>query len=814
MTLQKTRWVNRMIHSARTFFIRTLFLLGILACVLWVLDVLFPTQAPRQQTSTATLHQDFSVVVYADDGTPLRTFADKDGIWRQRVSLDDVSPLYVEALLGYEDQWFWQHPGVNPIAIARAFYLNVKCGCIVSGGSTITMQVARRFHPMRRTVWGKFTQMLRALQLEWHFSKRDILELYLNYTAFGGTLEGVESASHAYLEKPAKALTHADAALLAVLPQAPSRLRPDRHPERAQRARDKVLNRLAQQNIWSDKVIQDAKLERVYATKPERPNFAPLFARWVKTSHPNLNTIRTTIDAPLQQHLQDDLHGWVSQQPKGTSVGVLVVDNHSAHIKAYVGTAQFADTSRYGYVDMVQATRSPGSTLKPFIYAMAIEQGLIHSHSLLSDAPRNFAQYRPENFNQSFSGAVSATQALQRSLNVPAVQVLSHVGASTFDARLRSAGIHVRWPSEAKPNLSMALGGVGLDLWQLTHAYAALANGGQVRALKAIKTGQGAVPVGGQRVSNRFLTSPEAAWITYTMLAKNTRMPAALQHRTRRDNRAYELAWKTGTSYGYRDAWAMGVSSQYTVGVWVGRPDGTPQPGVYGAISAAPLLFRIADGLHSVDTPNLKKPDGVERAEICWPLGQAKTRTLPEHCHRTHTAFLNQGLQPKTWDEWNTQEWQANPMTLWVTQNEKYLVGGECKPANTRIKKSVVALWPRSVEPWLPARLRRASVIPKPHPDCPSVLPPHTALTLVGIDDGNTFLAPRDESELPKAMFSATGGAGKRDWFVNGQYVFSTYNEQSVPYQFTKTGQHQIVVVDASGMSDAVKVWVKRGMGG
>lgn len=791
-------------------------LLVCLFVALWVLDKVFPTQAPHLFSDN--LHNDFSVVVYADDGTPLRTFADKDGIWRQRVSLEDVSPLYVQALLGYEDQWFWQHFGVNPVALLRAFYLNAKCGCIVSGGSTITMQVARRFHPMRRTVWGKVKQILRALQLEWHFSKREILELYLNYTAFGGTLEGVESASYAYLEKPAKDLTHADATLLAVLPQAPSRLRPDRHPERAQRARDKVLNRLAQQRIWPESVVKDAKLERVYAVKPERPQFAPLFARWVKASHPNLNNIHTTIDAPLQQNLQDDMHLWVSQQPKGTSVAMVVVDNKTAQIKAYLGTAQFANASRYGYVDMVQAIRSPGSTLKPFIYAMAIEQGLIHSHSLLSDAPRNFAQYRPENFNQHFSGAVSATQALQRSLNVPAVQVLSHVGANAFDARLRSVGINLQLPSQAKPNLSLALGGAGINLWQLTHAYMALANGGQVRGLKAIKTSQGVVEVGANPVSHRFLTSPESAWITYTMLAKNLRMPQALQHRTKRGDKAYEFAWKTGTSYGFRDAWAMGVSSQYTIGVWVGRPDGTPQPGMYGAISAVPLLFRIADGLHGFDTPNLEQPKGVTQQTICWPLGQTKARTAPEHCHRTHEAFLNQGMQPNTWDEWNAQEWQANPMSLWVskpyqsTPKKTYLLGGQCKPNGVDVVKQAVALWPRSVEPWLPMRFRRASLIPPPHPDCPQVLAPRTALTIVGIDEGNTFLAPRAEAELPKAMFNAIGGAGKRDWFVNGRYVLSTYNEQSVPYQFKHTGQHQIVVVDASGMSDVVNVWVKRGI--
>ncbi|MCK4709474.1 MAG: transglycosylase domain-containing protein, partial [Gammaproteobacteria bacterium] len=353
--------------------------------------------------------------------------------------------------------------GVNPFALIRATIQNISAGRIISGGSTLTMQVARTFDPHKRSYSGKLRQAFRALQLEWHFSKEQILNFYLNYVPFGGPVEGVAAASYMYLDKSPDELTHAEAALLAVLPQRPSYYRPDRYPQRAQQARDKVLNRL--HNVWSEQTISEAKQEPVVAFFHAQPVSAPLFSRFARQQKPDQAVIKTTLNLDLQQQIESYTKQQVSRLPRGTSIAVLIVDHQSMQIKAYAGSADFSDQQRFGHVDMVRAIRSPGSTLKPFLYGVAIDEGLIHSHSLLSDAPQQFGDYQPHNFSGGFNGPVTVTEALQRSLNIPAVQVLQALGSHKFNNTLSNAGIRLQTPEKA--NLSIILGGTGTSLWQL-----------------------------------------------------------------------------------------------------------------------------------------------------------------------------------------------------------------------------------------------------------------------------------------------------------------------------------------------------------
>ena len=407
-----------------------------------LLDRLFPLQLPGDDA--------FAVVVTAKDGTPLRSFADKNGVWRYPVSIQDVSPRYIQALLNYEDRWFWDHPGVNPLALARAVGQWLWFGHPVSGGSTLTMQVARILEPNRRSIPGKLVQAFHALQLEWHLSKRQILTLYLNHAPFGGPLEGVQAASYAYLGKSAKHLSHAEAALLAVLPQSPSALRPDRRPRAAQQARNKVLNRLRSFGVWSAHTVQQAKAETVAAWPLERPMLAPLLARRLYDEAQPGKPLRTTIDAGLQSQLGALVHDYTTRLPPHSSAAALIVDNRTLAVRAYVGSPELTNDNRYGYVDMVQAVRSPGSTLKPFLYGFAIEDGLIHSASLLLDAPQSFDGYRPGDFSGGFAGPVTATAALQRSLNVPAVDLLDRLGPDYFAARLRQGRPQARLPRRSR----------------------------------------------------------------------------------------------------------------------------------------------------------------------------------------------------------------------------------------------------------------------------------------------------------------------------------------------------------------------------
>ena len=316
--------------GTKRFWIGTI--IASLLLLFYSLHLAYPLNIPNAQKS-------FAQVVYADNGRALRAFADSNGIWRQQADLNSVSPLYLQALLTYEDQYFWSHFGVNPVSLLRALTLNWRCGCIVSGGSTLSMQVARILHPHSRTISGKLIQILRTLQLELSLTKAEILTLYINYAPFGGTVEGVEAASQAYLGKSAQQLSHAEAALLAVLPQSPSRIRPDRYPQRAEKARNKVLKRLASQQVWSDEIIKSAQQEQVYAAKPSRPNYAPLLARKLIQQLPQQKSIISTIDYDLQIGLEDHLKDFISNQPDKSSAAVLVIENKTGTVKAYIGSA-------------------------------------------------------------------------------------------------------------------------------------------------------------------------------------------------------------------------------------------------------------------------------------------------------------------------------------------------------------------------------------------------------------------------------------------------------------------------------------------
>ena len=414
MKLQTSAWAERT-HVARYLFNGKLWTgIVLVIAVLFAIDRFFPLPPPGRDSP-------YALVVVARDGTPLRAFPDKDHIWRHPLALNEVSPYYLDALTGYEDRAFWWHAGINPFALMRAAWQWLYHGRIVSGGSTITMQVARLLDPTPRTVPGKLKQILRALQIECHYSKKEILTLYLNYAPMGGVLEGVEAASRAYLGTPAKRLTHAEAALLTVLPQLPSVLRPDRFPQRAQAARDKVLHRM--EGRWSAAVIADALSEPVSAQIVREPLLAPLLALRMKQQAGGKTRIDTTIDATAQSTVEALLSDRVGALPPHVSLATMVMDNATFEVLAYAGSADFSDRERFSDVDMVRAPRSPGSALKPFLYAFALDEGLIHSESLLADTPQSFSGYQPGNFQQSFHGPVSVSEALVKSLNVPAVEV-------------------------------------------------------------------------------------------------------------------------------------------------------------------------------------------------------------------------------------------------------------------------------------------------------------------------------------------------------------------------------------------------------
>jgi penicillin-binding protein 1C len=755
---------------------------AVFVAIMLVLDRLFPLPLPDANGG--------STVVLARDGTPLRAFPDVDGAWRYPVTPDEVSPLYLQALLTYEDRWFWWHPGVNPMSLARAFAQFVRHGHIVSGGSTLTMQVARIIEPQPRSVGGKLRQILRALQLEAHLSKREILTLYLNHAPFGGTIEGVEAASWAYLGKPASRLSHAEAALLAVLPQSPTRLRPDRNPRAARSARDKVLARMAALHAWSLVSVRDARIEGVAARELQAPLHAALLAERLHEAQPQSRRITTTIDADLQRALEARVADYLGHLPERTSAALLVVDNTTLEARAYVGSGAFGDEARLGHVDMVRAWRSPGSTLKPFLYGLALDDGLIDSESLLVDAPQSFGTYRPGNFDMAFVGPVSVADALRQSLNVPAVDLLDRVGPSRFAARLANAGLTIRLPRGVEPNLSIILGGGGARLEDLAGAYTALNRGGIAGRVRFTPADS--------NVDRRVL-SEGAAWIVRAMLEANPRPGYRLD--TFDPGTRPRVAWKTGTSYGYRDAWAIGTTRRYTVGVWIGRPDGTPLPGQYGAVTALPLMFEAIDGLPRnvlADTPE-PPPRSVAQSDVCWPLGLAFDPRHPQLCQQKRTAWILNGVIPPTLPERDATIWSAGLVQVRVDAHTGRRLSPGCATGDARTLD--VARWPALAYPWLAPDLRRASSMPPLQAGCAADgLDAAQPIRIDGVADG-AAIARAPNSDKPATLRLRALGAehGHVLWLVNGRLEGQTRAAQPFEHAFADTGEQTITALAASG---------------
>ncbi|MBX3552370.1 MAG: penicillin-binding protein 1C [Pseudolabrys sp.] len=535
----------------------------------------------------------FSQTVVDRNGVLLRPYATSDGRWRLPATVADVDPRYLDLLIAYEDRRFRDHHGVDPLALGRAALQWIERGSIVSGGSTLTMQVARLLEPRReRSLSAKLRQAVRAVQLEAALSKDAILGLYLSLAPYGGNLEGVRAASLSYFGKEPRRLTLGEAALLVALPQSPEQRRPDRSREAASKARDMVLHRLAQRDAIAASEVMRAHEESMPVARKPMPMLAPHAADDALAAAPASSVHRVTIDANLQKTLEQLARERMQAFGPDVSVALVAVDHATGEIRARVASPDYFDLRRAGQVDMTRALRSPGSTLKPFIYGLGFEDGLIHPDTLIDDRPVRFGDYTPENFDLTFQGTVTVRKALQLSLNVPAVAILDRLGVQRLAVRLTEAGAGLVLPKGEAPGLAMGLGGVGIRLTDLTMLYAALARGGEAIAL---------TEQAGQKAATHRLIEPVAAWY----------VGQALLGAPPPDNAPHgRIAFKTGTSYGYRDAWAIGFDGRMTIGVWVGRPDGAPVPGLIGRTAAAPILFDAFSRAGQA-TPLPRSPEGV-----------------------------------------------------------------------------------------------------------------------------------------------------------------------------------------------------------
>jgi len=527
-----------------------------------------------------------SVTVVDRDERLLRAFTTTAGNWRLPIDPKDVDQHYLKMLFAFEDKRFYSHHGVDPKAVLRAVGQMLRHGRLVSGGSTLTMQVSRLLDGKHeRTASGKLRQMARAINLERKLSKTEILKLYLRLAPFGGNLEGVRAASLAYFGKEPRRLSLGEAALLVALPQSPEQRRLDRNPEAARRARDRVLDRAVAAHVITAADAARAKTERVVKARYAFPMLAPHLTETQVATHPKENIIKLTLDRTLQASLEKLATEQARLIGDKVSAAIVVADHQTGEILAQVGSAGYMDTGRQGAVDMATAVRSPGSTLKPFIYGLAFEAGLAHPETLIDDRATRFGTYAPKNFDENFHGTVSIREALEQSLNIPAVRVLARVGPGKLVGRFRRAGVDARFPDKSEPTLAMALGGTGLTLEEMTQLYASLARGGDSIALVHRLDERGRTLAATRvkpLVNAHRLMSPLAAWYVTDILKDAPPPPNAKGGR---------FAYKTGTSYGYRDAWAIGYDGKYVVAAWVGKPDNSSVPGILGRTAAAPILF-------------------------------------------------------------------------------------------------------------------------------------------------------------------------------------------------------------------------------
>jgi len=552
-----------------------------LAATALALDRIFPPDLSR--------YRDRSTEIVDANGRLLRAFTTADGKWRLKTGVDDVDPLYLDLLKAYEDRRFDRHWGVDPLAAGRALRQLAERGRIVSGASTLSMQAARLLELRPRSFTTKLVQSARALQLEWRYSKHEVLAIYLTLAPMGGNLEGVRAASLAYFGKEPRQLSAAEAALLVAIPQSPERRRPDRASARAQAARERVLVRGLEHGIIDRTLFALAQSRAVPDRRLALPMQAPHLGAWLAGQSPGAivpTTVRYELQAAFAQLAREER----GQFPDRAQVAIVAVDNRSGAVVAWQGGDDFF--GRAGQVDLVRARRSPGSALKPLIYAMAFDDRALHPATLVEDVPVRFRDWLPRNFDRDHQGSVTVRRALQQSLNVPAVLALEKVGPQRFLATLRTAGANPGLPpGDAGNSLGVALGSAILSPLEMAGLYAGLANGGRFAPPQVRRDVPRPEPVA--------LIGATAAWYVADVLADAAlpegfaALPVALRER--------RIAFKTGTSAGYRDAWAAGYSANWTVVVWVGHADGTPRPGQLGRLSALPILFKAFGRLPGED---------------------------------------------------------------------------------------------------------------------------------------------------------------------------------------------------------------------
>ena len=792
----------------------------------------------------ARLHPPSSQIVLDRNGEWLRAFLANDGMWRMSENNNTVSPLLHQAMLTAEDKWFYYHFGINPVSIATALYDNMKAGEVVRGGSTITMQLARLMEPKARNVPNKLIEMFRAIQLELAYSKSEILNFYFNMLPYGGNIVGTGAASRLYFNKPQHAISLGEAALLAAIPNSPEGLRPDKFPENARKARAKILDRLLARRQISKQQWQEALQEPIPTKRYPLPFNAPHLSRMlVKGNRWDNETIAdgriyTTIDAKVQEtaahilreYLKAAAAGIVNHhlQSHSASTGAIVVmDTQSRQVLAMVGSHDFFDHDASGQVNGALAPRSPGSALKPFVYALAIEQGLITPETLLFDVPVTYSGYEPTNYDGIYNGYVTAHQALARSLNVPAVNLNARLKDITLHAFLKQAGITTLVPTQ-KYGLSMVLGGCEVNLLELTTLYAGLANMGEFAPYQIVVSGQ----------QSRMLRSENSQHKSENRLAESQRLKAEgssqrlfreetsfiitemlttsqLPTNTVKNPEAFEstmnlpkIAWKTGTSYGHRDAWCIGYSPKLTIGIWLGNFDGKGSPMLSGADAATPILFALFSALTGQDTHRwFTKPEQLKTREVCALTGAVPSPHCPAHKSDVYIPGISSvaicAIHKRIYVDGDTgYSLCSHCRNLPTAASTEGAENDTTRTAHNSVETKIFEEWPAEAATWLAKNGFAVPVLPEHNPLCTGTIAGTAPVILSPTEDTVYYI--RDGVPLAHQKIQLSASTSNRTqqlfWFLDGELIFK--GNAGEQYWLTPVkGEHTLTCVDAEGRS-------------
>ena len=765
---------------------RALIVVALLAVALIALRLV--PHEPLQQRAA------YSRAFYSSDGALLRLTLSGDEQYRVWVPLARIDPRLTEAVQLYEDRWFRWHPGVNPASLARGAWTTWH-GDARRGGSTLTMQLARRLYRIdSRTLTGKAKQVAAAMWLEARYSKNEIIEAYLNLAPYGSNIEGVEAASLVYFGKRANDLLLPEALALAVIPQNPNRRGTEVRGAGSESAWPKALS-AARERLWSAWIEHHAKdataanlaalaLPLQLRSTRQLPFAAPHAVQTLMRTLPDQPETTTSLHAPTQAAVERAIRQFIAAR-KGSGVSnaaALLVDTNTMRVRAWVGSANFADPSIDGQVNATTAKRSPGSTLKPFIYGLAIDQGLLHPRSILKDAPTAFGTYNPENFDGRFEGPITARDALVRSRNVPAVAVASRLSKPTLYEFLKDAGVR-QMASEQHYGLALALGGGEVSMEELATMYATLANGGELKPL-AFTAGMKAP------TTTRKLLSPEAAFITVDMLQANPRPDTGQPAFPR-------VAWKTGTSWGFRDAWTAGVFGSSVLIVWVGNFDGSSNPALVGVQTAAPLFFNIVDSLRSQGLdpgePARAMPANLAKVQVCAASGD-----LPnDECKDLATTWFIPGKSPIKVSTLHRAVWvdDATGRAVCIsgehTHREVFEYWG-----SDMLQVFVQAGMPRRVPP-APAHCGTGASLAAG--DGPQIVSPLRGAAYV----------LRLKSAPTLTLRANAGRAGAVYWFADAAFVGSVAAGKDLVWSPPAAGKYTLSAVDAQGVADTRDVSVE-----